>query len=76
MKHARRLVIDQLATILRKPSAAPLVTPAEAIAIALSTVRYSPGDLLDPDGRVVQLVLRSIREAGWKIVPAERGDVK
>lgn len=45
----------------------PLVTPAEAIAIALATVRWTPGKLLDPDGTTVQLVLRAIHEAGWKI---------
>lgn len=63
------LTIDRAAIDARKPRAGPLVTPAEAIAIALSIVRYKPGDLLDPDGRIVQFVLRALREAGWKIEP-------
>lgn len=66
---ARQRTIDSLATLIRKPTAAPLVTPAEAIAIALSIVRWSPGDLQDPDGRVVQLVLKALKDAGWKIEP-------
>lgn len=63
------LTIDRSAMEARKPRAGPLVTPAEAIAIALSIVRWKPGDLLDPDGRVVQFVLRALRDAGWKIEP-------
>jgi hypothetical protein len=45
------------------------VTPAEAIAIGLSVVRWAPGTLQDPDGRVVQLVLKALKDAGWKIEP-------
>jgi hypothetical protein len=63
------LVIDRTALDTRKPRAGPLVEPAEAIAIALSIVRYKPGDLLDPEGRVVRLVLKAIEQAGWKIEP-------
>ena len=63
------LTLDRAAIEARKPSAGPLVQPAEAIAIALSIVRYKPGDLQDPEGRVVTLVLRAIREAGWKFEP-------
>jgi hypothetical protein len=63
------LTLDRAAIDARKPCTGPLVQPAEAIAIALSIVRYKPGDLYDPDGRVVQLVLRAIRDAGWKIEP-------
>ena len=74
MKPNRQFLIDQVATILRKPTAKPLVTPAEAIAIALSTVRWKPGGLLDPDGVIVHLVLKAIRQAGWKIVAMERAD--
>jgi hypothetical protein len=62
-------VIDRLPLLQRKPSAGPLVTPAEAIAIGLSVVRWAPGTLQDPDGRVVQLVLKALRDAGWKIEP-------
>jgi hypothetical protein len=66
---ADNLTLDRTAIDARKPRAGPLVEPAEAIAIALSIVRYKPGDLHDPDGRVVQFVLRAIRDAGWKIEP-------
>ena len=69
MRTDRQLTIDRLALQLRKPSAGPLVTPAEAIAIALSIVRWSPGVLQDPEGRTVQLVLKALKEAGWKIEP-------
>jgi hypothetical protein len=61
--------LDRRAIDARKPRAGPLVEPAEAIAIALSIVCYKPGDMLDPEGRVVTLVLRAIKEAGWKIEP-------
>jgi hypothetical protein len=61
--------IDRASLDSRKPRAGPLVEPAEAIAIALSIVRWKPGDLLDPEGRVVTLVLKSIRRAGWKFEP-------
>lgn len=70
----RRLVIDQLALIQRKPTAGPLVTPAEVIAIALSMIRWTPGRLHGPDDKVVQLILRGLQEAGWKIEPMERKD--
>jgi hypothetical protein len=63
------LTIDRRSINARKPRAGPLVEPKEAIAIALSIVRYKPGDLLDPDGRVVSLVLKAIEQAGWKIEP-------
>ena len=69
MRPDRQLTIDRLAVQLRKPQAAPLVTPAEAIAIALSVVRWTPGVLQDPDGRTVTLVLKALHEAGWKIEP-------
>jgi len=65
----QHLTLDCAAIEARKPSAGPLVQPAEAIAIALSIVRYKHGDLYDPEGRVVQLVLRAIKDAGWKIEP-------
>ena len=63
------LTIDHAAIDARKPRAGPLVQPSEAIAIALSIVRWKPGDLQDPDGRVVQLVIKSLRDSGWEIVP-------
>jgi hypothetical protein len=61
--------IDQAAVDARKPSAGPLVEPAEAIAIALSVTEWKPGGLIDPDGVIVATVLKAIRDAGWKIEP-------
>jgi hypothetical protein len=64
------LAVDLMSLNSRKPRAGPLVEPAEAIAIALSIVRWKPGDLLDPEGHVVALVLKSIHDAGWKFDPS------
>lgn len=66
---ARHYIIDDLAKVLRKPSAAPTIHPAEVIAIVLTTTRWKPGRILDPDDIVVQSILSSLAEAGWKIEP-------
>lgn len=68
------MFIDPPSTLLRKPTAAPTVMPAECIALALTASEWKPGHIMDPDGTVVQLVLQSLRHEGWKIVPMERGD--
>lgn len=65
----RRYVIDDLAKVLRKPSAAPTIQPAEVIAIVLTTTQWKPNRILDPDDIVVQSILSSLKEAGWKIEP-------
>ena len=65
----RRLVIDDLAKVLRRPSAAPTIEPAVLIAVTLSTTRWVPGRLLDPDDLVVQSILKMLEDGGWKIVP-------
>lgn len=65
----RQLVIDRLQLLMRKPSAAPLVEPAEAIAVALSMVRWTPGRMHGPEDRVVTLVLQALDQAGWKVEP-------
>lgn len=62
----RRLVIDDLAAILRKPRAGPIATPAEAIAIGLSIALERE---FSPDSRAVWLVLRSLKQSGWKHEP-------
>lgn len=69
MTSRRQLIVDLQATLARKPTAAPLVTPREAIAVALSMVQWVPGRLHDPDSTVVDLVIRAIDQAGWKIEP-------
>ena len=68
------MFIDPPPTLLRKPTAAPTVTPAECIALALTASEWKPGNIMDPDGTIVQLVLKSLRHEGWKIVPMERAD--
>jgi len=70
----RRLVLDHLALSLRKPSAGPLITPAEVIAISLSMVRWVPGKMHDPEDKVVRLILHGLEQAGWKLEPMERKD--
>ena len=71
----RRLIIDDLATILRKPTAAPTITPAELIAVTLSTTQWVPGRFLDPDDVVVQSILKMLKEAGYAIVPATKEEL-
>jgi hypothetical protein len=68
------MFVDPPATFQRKPTAAPTVTPAECIAVALTASEWKPGNIMDPDGTVVQLVLKALKREGWKIVPMERGD--
>jgi hypothetical protein len=70
----RRLIIDDLATILRKPTAAPTISPAELIAVTLSTTQWVPGRFLDPDDVVVQSILQMLKEGGYAIVPATKED--
>lgn len=70
MKKSRTLVIDQLALNMRKPSAAPLVEPAEAVAIALSMLpSKSTGHICSPESAAVRLILQSLKLAGWKFEP-------
>jgi hypothetical protein len=63
------LTIDQAAVDARKPSAGPLVTPEECIAIALTVAEWKPGGMIDPDGIIVKAVMDTIRRAGWKFEP-------
>ena len=68
MKPARRFVIDDLARVLRKPTASPTITPAEIIAVTLSTTRWMPPRLVDPEDTVVLSILKMLDEGGYKIV--------
>lgn len=52
----------------RKPTAGPLVEPAEAIAISLSMTQPGPARLVSPDGPMVRNVLLALKLAGYKIV--------
>lgn len=49
----------------------PAIEPAEAIAIALSIVRWTPGKMQSPDGIAVRLILKSLKDCGWKFEPME-----
>jgi hypothetical protein len=69
MRPARHFIIDDLAKVLRKPSAAPTITPAEVIAIVLTTTQWKPNRALDPEDAVVQSIITTLAEAGWKIEP-------
>ncbi len=57
-----------------KPTASPMVTPAECISIALSTFVPGPADLISPEGRGVETILLTLKKMGFKIVPMERAD--
>lgn len=67
MKPARHFIIDDIAKVLRKPSAKPTITPAEIIAITLTTTQWRPERVLGPDDLVVKTILKCLDEAGWKI---------
>jgi hypothetical protein len=65
----RRYIIDGLATILRKPTAAPTVLPSELIAMVLTTTQWTPGRIISPDDLVVEQILSTLKQAGWTIEP-------
>jgi hypothetical protein len=69
MKHAavRRFITPD--RLIASPGA-PLIDPAEAIAIALTTSKVAKNSF-SPDGLVVRLVLQALSRSGWKIVPRE-----
>lgn len=67
MKPRREVILDLQATLLRKPTAAPLITPREAIAIALTSAQWVPGRVTGPESTVVDLVLKALDQSGWKI---------
>ncbi len=65
----RRYLIDNLATLMRKPTAAPTVLPSEIIAMVLTTTQWKPGRIIGPDDLVVEQILASLKQAGWSITP-------
>lgn len=71
---AQGMFVDPPATLLRKPTAEPTLLPSECIAIALTSAQWKPGRIMDPNGEVVQLILKSLKHEGFKIVPIERED--
>ena len=72
---------DRLATVMRKPRAAPILDPNEVIAWALNSIEFQwwPRSLKEFRGFTetsipVTTVLCALRLAGYKIVPMERAD--
>lgn len=70
----RRLIIDDLAQVLRKPSARPVLTPGEVIALALNGTQWIPGRPVQDGDTVIFQTLRLLRQAGYAIVPATKED--
>ena len=70
-KRKARVRLDLSALISRKPTAGPLVTPAEAVAIAISMLPpKSMGQLCSPESPAVRHVLLAIKLAGWEHTPS------
>jgi hypothetical protein len=67
----RRLIIDDLAKVLRKPSAAPTITPGEVIALALNGTMWIPGRPVEDGDMVIFQIIRLLKEAGYEIRPKE-----
>lgn len=67
----RRWIIDDLAKILRKPSAAPTMTEGEVIALALNGTQWIPGRPVQDGDMVIFQIKRLLRQAGYSIVPTE-----
>src|SRR4051794_24430274 len=69
MTVGRHFVIDNLATILRKPTPGPTVLPSEIIAMVLTTTQWKPGRMISPDDLVVEQIISSLKQMGWSIEP-------
>jgi hypothetical protein len=67
----RHFLIDDLAAVLRKPTASPVVQPAEVIATVLTVTQWTPGRMIGPDDLVVEQILSSLKQMGWSITPTE-----
>ncbi|MGJ4893755.1 hypothetical protein ACQR2B_06715 [Bradyrhizobium oligotrophicum] len=65
----RQYLIDDLATILRKPTAEPTVLPSEIIAMVLTVTQWTPGRIVSPDDLVVEQILSSLKQGGFTITP-------
>lgn len=57
-----------------KPTAGPLLSAEDVLAMALSTFVPGPAELISPRGRGVRVILFSLKKCGWKIVPMTRED--
>jgi hypothetical protein len=70
----RPQLFDHLATVWRKPTAEPLITPAEVISAALSMFVPGPASVISPTGLGPSLILLALKKMGFKIVAMERED--
>lgn len=52
------------------PPGTPLIEPAEAVAIALTTSKIAK-TTFSPQSLTVRLVLQALSRSGWKIVPIQ-----
>jgi hypothetical protein len=62
------VIVDRMPIESRKPRAGPLLDPAEAVAIALSSVPDAKR-LYSPECLTVRAVLQALHRAGYKIEP-------
>lgn len=65
----RLVAFDQLAMVLRKPTAAPTLLPSEVIAAVLTSMQWKPNRFVSPDDLVIEHILSSLQQAGWKFEP-------
>ena len=76
MKPDKAKLMERLATVFRKPRAAPLLDPEEAIACGLNyamTFKFWEREI-SPDTMVVKAVTMSLDLEGYAIKPKERAD--
>ncbi|WP_257164663.1 hypothetical protein [Bradyrhizobium sp. SRS-191] len=66
----RHYLIDDVATVLRKPTAGPTLEPGEIIAIVLTTARWQPGRIIEAGHPLIGSVLDALNESGWEIAGA------
>jgi len=67
----KHYLIDDLAKVLRKPSAAPTITPGEVIALVLNTTQWVPDRPVEDGDMVIYQIIRILGQAGYSIVPTE-----
>ena len=72
MLHAKTAVVDGVWSTVGSSNLdwRSFLHNEEVIAIVLTTTQWKPNRILDPDDVVVQSILSSLKEAGWKIEPS------
>lgn len=76
MKPDKAHLMERLATVFRKPTAAPLLDPQEAIACGLNYAMQFEfwKHEISPESLVVKAVMMAIDLEGYVIKPKERAD--